>query len=205
MAAKLHLFLHKSVILKVSVPGGAAVWDDKAKQPMLSVVWHLTALQWTGGTSEGPGKGWAALEFFHHRAPAAVTELQAQIKGLGLTFVPHCTKGHNPWALTGAVSKGKALMWLWAPLIQGSGSAEGGWWCSFYICQELDEQGKECASPSGAAVTGSAPALAWPPAPVTCLSSKGSLWKSRGKQESSREAAAENLQGKEPAPNVHPL
>lgn len=47
--------------------------------------------------------------------------------------------------------------------------------CSFYICQELDEQGKECASsPLELQVTGSVPALAWPPAPVTCLSSTAS-------------------------------
>lgn len=57
-----------------------------------------------------------------------------------------------------------------------------------------------CQFPLELQVTGSVPALAWPPAPVTCLSSTASE-----NPVGSMKAAGRQLQGKEPAPNVHPL
>lgn len=117
---------------------------------------------------------WQLWEFFKDRAPVPVTLLQPQIKGLGLTSVPHCRTGTQPLSSDRFFLYRKSsdlALGTTDPRPKDQQREDDALIsCSFYICQELDEQGKECASsPLELQVAGSVPALAWPPAPVTCL------------------------------------
>lgn len=141
--------------------------------------------------------------------PSVLVRLTQSSCVWGLTFVPHCRTGTQPLSFEGSFSKGKnsdVALGSTAPRPKDQQRAAHALIRrSFYICQELDEQGKECASsPLELQVTGSVPAPAWPPAPVTCLFFQRPL-KIQGIHRSNGEAAAGYLQGEEPAPNVYPL